>query len=367
MKFVISRSELSDLIKKIQNVVPQNPPMPILSHFLVEADGDELVFTASDLTVGASCRVKAKVLERGALSIPSKRFCQLIRELTDTQIEVFSDESTMVEIQAGSSIFRLHGMDKEGYPALPDLNEAIRFSVESSVLKECLYRTCFAVAKDDSRYALTGILMRIEPEKATFVGTDGKRLAKTEMPLSTTSEATGDYVLPLKAVDEIMKILGEEETATVYLTEDKVGVESGSSLLITKLIADDYPDFTQIANSNSEVEVSLHREELMTLLRQISLFADEEARSVRFSFTPGELILTANTAEVGEGTVSMPINFSSESIEIAFNPHYFQDILRHTRDETLQIGISDPFSPGVLTDSTDSLFILMPMRLNHDA
>lgn len=366
MKFVISRQELSALIRKIQNVVPQNAPIPILSHFLIEAEEDELIFTATDLTVGSRCRAKAKIYEKGSLSMPSKRFFQLVKELTEPNIEVTAADSEMAEIKAGSSRFRLHGMNKEEYPTLPDLKEATQFSIACETLKDQLYRTSFAVSKEDNRYVLTGVLMRIQGGKAIFVGTDGKRLAKTETPISLNPDFSGEYILPLKAVDEILKILGEESQATIYLKEDKVAVESGSTMMVTKLLSGDYPDFEQVIATKSEKKLSLHREELITLLRQISLFASETSHSVRFTFAPGELILTANCKDVGEGKVSMPVNYNDSKIEIAFNPFFFLDILRHSKDETVNLGISDSYNPGIITDSSNSLFIIMPMRLNDD-
>lgn len=366
MKFVISKSELSQLIRKIQNVVPQNAPIPILSHFLIEAEDDELVCTATDLTVGTRCSVPAKIHEKGSLSLPSKRFFQLVRELTDQNIEVVAADSEMAEIKAGSSRFRLHGMDKEEYPALPDLNEATQFTIPSAMLKDMLYRTSFAVSKEDNRYVLTGVLMRVEEGRAIFVGTDGKRLAKTETTIPLAPEFSGEFILPIKAVDEIVKMLTEDEMATIYLTDDKVAVEAGNTMLVTKLLSGDYPDFEQVIASQSEVGMTLHREELITLLRQISLFTNDTSHSARFSFLPGELVLTANCADVGEGKVSMPVNYEGEKIEIAFNPFYFLDILKHSKDETVNLGISDAFNPGIITDSSKSLFIIMPMRLNDD-
>jgi DNA polymerase-3 subunit beta len=364
MKFVVSRQELSNLIRKIQNVVPQNAPIPILSHFLIEATRDELIFTATDLTVGARCTTQAKIFEEGALSIPSRRFFQLIRELTESTIEVTVESGESAEIKAGSSRFRLHGMDKNDYPHLPDLTEATQFQISSEALKEMFYCTSFAVSKEDSRYVLTGVLMRIEKGRAIFVGTDGKRLAKTETAVGLPDDFRGEYILPLKAVEEIGKLLGEGEQSTVYLTDDKVAVESGSMLLITKLLSGDYPDFQQVIASQSEISITLHREELMTLLRQISLFTTENAHSVRFTFIPGELILTANSADIGEGKVSMPANYAGTKLEIAFNPHFFLDILRHSKDEIVNLGVSDSYNPGIITDSSSSLFIIMPMRLN---
>jgi DNA polymerase III subunit beta len=364
MRFVVAKQELVELIRKIQNIVPQNATIPILSHFLIEAQSDELILTATDLTVGTRVYIPAKVKEKGAISLPSRRFFQLLKELTDANLELSATPGEMANIQAGSSCFRLHAMDKSEYPSLPDLKEATQFKISGEVLKEMFYRTSFAVSKEDSRYVLTGVLVRIQNGKAIFVGTDGKRLAKTETPVFLPQDFSGEYILPLKAVDEIMKGTSDEEEATVYLTDDKVAVESGNGILITKLLTGDYPDFEQVIHTETAIPVVLHREELITMLRQISLFTSDTSHSVRFAFVPGELILTANSAEIGDAKVSMPINYSHEKLEIAFNPHFFLDILRHSKDETVTLGISDSYNPGVITDSTQSLFILMPMRLS---
>lgn len=367
MKFVVSRGELSNLIRKIQNIVPQNASVPILSHVLIEAsDADELVFTATDLVVGTRCAVKAKIQEKGALSLPSKRFFQLIRELTDANVEVNAADGEMAEIRSGSSRFRLHGMDKSEYPSLPDLRDCLKFTISGELLKEMFYRTAFAVSREDSRYVLTGVLMQIEEGHAIFVGTDGKRLAKVLSTITLDSEITGEYVIPIKAVEEIIKMIEDEGECTVYITDDKVAVESGNSILVTKLLSGDYPDFGQLINSKSEVKMQLHREELSVLLRQIALFTNNISQSVRFTFSPGELLLTANCIDVGEGKVSMPVDYDGPKIEIAFNPLFFLDILRHSRDETVTLGISDAFNPGVITDSSNSLFVIMPMRLNKE-
>ncbi|MCP5469876.1 MAG: DNA polymerase III subunit beta [Chlamydiales bacterium] len=366
MKFVVSRGELSNLIRKIQNIVPQNAPIPVLSHFLIEANGDELVFTATDLIVGTRCAAKAKIYEKGALSIPSKRFFQLVRELTDANIEVNAADGEMAEIKSGSSRFRLHGMDKNEYPSLPDLQDAVKFTISGELLKEMFYRTAFAVSREDNRYVLTGVLMRIENGRAIFVGTDGKRLAKVQTGIDLGPDVSGEYVIPLKAVEEMIKMIEDEGDCTVYITDDKVAVESGNTILVTKLLSGEYPDFEQVIASQSEVKMQLHREELIVLLRQIALFTNNTSQSVRFSFSPGELTLTANCTDVGEGKVSMPVNYEGSKLEIAFNPFFFLDILKHSRDETVTLGISDSFNPGVITDSTESLFIIMPMRLNEE-
>lgn len=364
MKFVVTRSELATLIKRVQNIVPQTPPLPVLSHVLVEAKQGELVFTATDLTVSTRCVVKAMVAKEGSLSLPSKRFFQLVRELEEGDLELVTQEQEIVEIRSGSSRFRMHGLNKEEYPTLPDLGETTSVTLASETLKEMFHRTAFTVAKEDNRFVLTGLLMRIEKGKAICVGTDGKRLARIEVPLDIASDFRKDYILPLKAVDEMIKLSSESERVTLFLGEDKVALECGNTLLVTRLLAGSFPDFQQIIAAKGTLHIELHREELTTLLRQIALFTTESTGSVRFTFMPGELILTANSAQVGDGTVSMPVNYAGNKLEIAFNPFYVLDILRHTKDETVTLTLSDTYNPGIITDSTTALFVIMPMRLD---
>lgn len=366
MKFIISKKELGNLIGQIQNVVAQKPTIPILSNLLVEAGNDELVFTATDLTVGMRCFTPAKIVEEGATTIPAKRFFQLIRELTASNVEVHSNGQDVTQVLAGTSHFKLNGKNKTEFPTLPDLTGATQFKIRHEALQEMFFRTSFAVSRDDSRYVLTGVYMQIAEGKATFVGTDGKRLAKAYTTVDIDPSFTGQYILPLKAVEEIIKILGDEGEATVYLMNDKIAVESESSIVITKLLSGDYPNVNRVIPESSDINVTLHREELISLLRQVSLFTTDASCSVRFSFSTGELRLMANNSEIGEGKVSMPVNYEGDNLDIAFNPTFFLDILRHNRDETVSLGITDSYNPGVITDSSTALFVIMPMRLNEE-
>jgi len=376
MKFVISTQELNYLISKLLNVIPQKPAVPILSNILIEAKNGELILTATDLTVGIRCFTEAKILEEGAITLPAKRLAQLVRELTAVNVEITTNQSDVTEIVAGSSRFKMHGMNRNEYPSLPDMEEAQQLRFSEKELKEMFIRTSFAVSREDNRYVLTGVYLSVENGNATFIGTDGKRLARTFKAISGETPVNGSYIIPLKAVEEITKNLGnDDDEATIFLMEDKIAVQSSDSIIVSKLLSGDYPDVNRVIPDQPETIVNLHREELTTLLRQISLFTAESAHSVRFTFTDGELMLTANTMDVGEGIVKMPVNYHGEKFEIAFNPNYFLDILRHGKSETVKMGLIDAFNPGVITDDDQEpvistgpspLYVLMPMRLGEE-
>lgn len=365
MKVIISKVDLAALIGKIQNIVPAKPAIPILANILVEAIDDQLILSATDLTVSMRVHAEAKVAQEGSITLPAKRFFQLVRELTAPQVEIHLQTPEIATINSGTSHFKIHGMTKEEFPALPDISNGTSIGLLTPTFKDMLSKTAFAAARDDSRQVLNGVLLQMMNSMATFIGTDGKKLAKAFTALDTSSTAQGSYILPIKAVEEIVRLLDpKEERVKVTLLQDKIAVEVGGSLLISKLISGQYPDISRIIPEKKKSPIQLHREELTSLLRQVSLFTSENSSSVRFTFTTGELHLSATSGEIGEGKVHMPANYGGEKIEIAFNPNYFLDILRHSKDETVNFEVSDSYNPGMITDSSNALFVLMPMRLD---
>jgi DNA polymerase-3 subunit beta len=366
MKAVIAKSDLVNLIGKIQSVVSAKPSIPILANVLIEAIDDQIIVSGTDLTVSMRCYMDAKVIEEGSIALPARRFFQLVRELTAPQVKISAQTNEIAEITTGSSVFKINGMNKAEFPSMPDLRGSPEIAFTSSQLKEILSKTVFAAARDDSRYTLNGIQLQVNSQQTTFIGTDGKRLAKVTALPSLEGTVQGSYVLPLKAVEEMVKMLDDsDQRATLSIASDKIALDYGQLTLVTKLLSGQFPDVERVIPTQMNHQFSIHREELVSLLRQISLFTSETSSSVRFTFEPGQLHLSAMSSEIGEGRVSMPVDFSGSRLEIAFNPFYLIDILRHSKDETVRFGLNDTHSPGLITDTTQAQFVLMPMRLSE--
>jgi DNA polymerase-3 subunit beta len=365
MKFSVAKEDLVQAISKLQNVVAVRPALPLLANFMIEAKGSELIFTATDLTVGIRCIVPAQVEEEGITTLPARRFFQLIREITSNQLQLSTNEQEMTQIHAGNSRFKILGMSRSEFPQLPDFDDEKSFEIDQKSLKAAFYKTSFAVSKEDSRYVLTGVLMHLDQNGAVFVGTDGKRLAKAPLAINNCS-LKGHYILPAKAVDEVLRCLDDsEKKIKVYVESDKVAFDLGSILLMTRLVSGEYPDFQRVIPSETKIEVHLHREELISLLRQVALFTAESSQSARFTLGDSELILSASSVDVGDCRVAMPLHYQGPRFDIAFNPNYFLDILRHSSDDAIKLGLIDPFNPGLISDSSGALFVLMPMRLSE--
>ncbi|MCF7806229.1 MAG: DNA polymerase III subunit beta [Simkaniaceae bacterium] len=367
MKLVISRSELVSLIGKIQNVVPSKPAIPILSNILIEAQDGQLIMSATDLTVSMKAYTDAKILKEGSIALPARRFFQLTRELTSPQIKLECDAHGIATIISGTSEFKLNGMNKSEFPSLPDLAAATTFSIQSDLLKDMLYRTSFAAARDDSRQVLNGIYTEIQDNTLTFVGTDGKRLAKIHESIDFPSSKKLHFIMPLKAVEEMTRILDGSEQAKFSIMSDKIALEVGSICLITKLLSGQYPDVDRVIPTQASMKsITLHKEELTTLLKQVSLFTSEMNYSVRFSFQDGQLRMQAVSNDIGEGKVNMPVDYHEDRLDIAFNPYFFIDILKHCKDETTTFGLTDSYNPGMITDSSSAQYVIMPMRLTNE-
>lgn len=371
MKFVLSTQELNFLINKIQNIVGIKPTMPILGNFLIEARNDSLTLTTTDLMIGIRCSTEAKIVQEGATTIPVKKFAQLIRELTAAEVEISSSPKEVTTVISGASKFKINGMHKNDFPALPDIQEAQTFTIKQSDLKDLFYRTSFAISREDTRYVLTGVCMQIANHTATLTATDGKRLARAQSQIETNAPFSSQSIIPLKAVDEILKNLTDDGEAQISILSDKIAINANNTLILTKLVAGEYPDINRIIPEETPAIITLHRDELTSILRQISLFMAENNQSVRFTFANGELKLTSNAKDIGEGDVSMPVNYFGPQLDIAFNPHFVLDILRHCKLEVVTIGLTDTFNPGLITDGEcegplsqiSPLFVIMPMRL----
>ncbi|MBY0528771.1 MAG: DNA polymerase III subunit beta [Rhabdochlamydiaceae bacterium] len=364
MKVIIPRVDLVTLIGKIQNIVASKPTVPILANILLEAIDDQLILSATDLSISVRAHTEAKVLEEGGITLPARKLFQLIRELTVPQVEIHSTSPETASINAGSSHFKIQGIHRNEFPAFPDLAQGICFSMHTNALKEMLTRTSFAAARDDTRQVLNGVYLQNANQLATFMGTDGKRLAKIHTSVDLPQEQSGSYIIPLKTVEEMVRVLdSKEEIAKITLMADKISLEVGPVTLISKLVSGQYPDVNRVIPETKSNPLSLHREELISLLKQVTLFTSDNNSSVRFTFETGQLHISAMSGDIGEGRVNMPVNYTGENLNIAFNPVYFLGILNHSKDETVNFNISDSYSPCLVTDSSTAQFVIMPMRM----
>jgi len=366
MHVIASRVDLLNISSKFQGIVPSKPALPILSNVLLVAEKGTLTVIATDLMMSLRISCPANVVTEGSMTLPSRRFFQLLREMTNSDVEIKIVDDKEALVKAGSSEFKLLMMPGHEYPHFPDMVNPSQFDISQAAFKTLLQRSAFSAAKEDSRHVLNGLQMRLESNRLTMTGTDGKRLSKLFTEGSFSFQAKTDAIIPLRAVEEMIKMIdGSDEDMHVMINQDRLMIQNANYRFVTQLISGQYPDVDRVIPVTEAKSISLHREELMSLLRQVSLFTSETNSSVRFTFESGTLHLSAISDKIGAGHVNMPVNFDGEPFQIAFNPGYFLDILRHTNDETVEFKATSPYTPGLITDSTQATFVIMPMRLDN--
>lgn len=366
MRIILSKTDILSAFQKIQSIVPAKPQMPILSNVLLLAIQDELTLTATDLSLSMKITIPAKVIEEGAIVLSSKRLSALIRELTSHEVEIATTPFHVAMIYAGSSQFKIPGMNPADFPEVPTLWDGIQVQFPTTLLKDMLSKTAFSAGRDETRPIFSSIHLHKNENSTVFTGADGKRVARTFTDLPLSPGWQGSFILPIRAAEEIIRLLDtKEETVSLHFLDGKISIQVGSVVLVSQLLSGQYPDISRIIPEKQTSSINLHREELITLLKQVSLFTSADRTSIRFTFTPGELHLSITGTDAGEGHVSMPINYQGDRMDVAFNPTFFLDILRHSKDETVQLNLKDGYNPGLITDSSSSLYVLMPMRLDN--
>lgn len=363
MKFRIARDAFLDSLQQVQHVVSTRTTLPILSNVLIEAKGDELRLTTTDLDVGVSGTAEAEISKEGSTTMPVKRLVSIIRELPDAEVEIAVDSKDVASITCGPSFFKIIGLAHGEFPPLPNFKEAKEYKIPQGLLRESLKKTSYAISNDETRYVLNGIFTAFKEGKLTLVATDGRRLAMVENDLEFPASNETDFIIPTKAVQELQRLLGEEGDAIARLSDNQIVFEVGSSVIVSKLIEGNYPNYRQVIPGEAKETLSLGREALLETARRVSLLSSEKSNSVKLVVGNGSINLTANSPDIGEAKESMAVSYSGKEIAIAFNPEFLMAPLRNLEDEEIQLDLIDEMSPGVLRGSGSFLYVLMPMRV----
>jgi len=365
MKFRISKEAFLDGLQKVQHVVSSKTTLPILSNVLLTARDGRLQLTTTDLDVGITGSVEAQVDKEGSTTLPARRLVSIVRELPASEIEVAVDSKNIASIRSGPSFFKIIGLGEAEFPALPDFTKAREFKIPQVVLRDGLRKTSYAISTDETRYVLNGIYTSFRDGKLTLVATDGRRLAMVDADLEFPASHETDVIVPSKAVNELQRLLGETGETVVKLTDNQISFQTGDTLLCSKLIDGNYPNYRQVIPGDSNERVVINREALLETVRRVSLLSSEKSNSVKLIFGENRIEVTANSPDVGEAQESMDVIYQGPAMQIAFNPEFLQAPLRNLDTETVYLDLIDEMSPGVIRIEGNFLYVLMPMRVTH--
>ncbi|MFO1476050.1 MAG: DNA polymerase III subunit beta [Verrucomicrobiota bacterium] len=369
MNLTIAKDQIINGLQAVQNVVSTRTTLPILSNVLLRTEDNKLEFTATDLDVTIACSVEAKVKKPGASTVPVKKLFGIVRELSNSDIELEIDDKNTTSIRSGASFYKINGLSADEFPPLPKFKEEKKVVLPQQTLKAMLKKTSFAISTDESRYVLNGIFISLKEHKMTMVATDGRRLALVDEELDISDKSQGEFIIPSKVVNELNRLLTDKGEVEIRYSENQASFtlkdEKGFSILIiTKLIEGNYPNYRQVIPGEVKERIALIREEFLHALKRAEIMTSDKSNSVKLAFGKNNLSITANSPDVGEARESLAINYKGKEMAIAFNPKYLIDPLNALANDEIFIELIDELSPGVLKINGPFLYVVMPMRLS---
>ena len=362
MKFKILRTTFLDGLKSVQNVIPSKSSQAILQNVLIEAVGNNLVMTTTDLYISIRSSVECDIIEEGSTTLPVKLLLNSVSKAAEGIIEVDIDSNECASIVAGSAKFRITGLPSSGFPNLPHDEDAYAYELDSQTLKEMIRKTSYAASQDDTRRTLKGVLMSFKDMKLTMVASDGRRLALVEKEIDFPSVAQRDIVLPFKAVQELQRSISGEGIIKVMVQKSQICFETGCMKLYSKLTDDVYPNFYQVIPKSCTESISVDRQLLLNAIDRVSVMTMDEAHSIKLIFDDNRLVVTSAVNEIGSASDEVAIKYSGEKIEIMFNPNYVMDPLKAIDDDEIKIELNNGHSPAVIKCSIPFLYVIMPLR-----
>jgi len=365
MKFQIDRDAFLDGLQQVQHVVGTRTTLPILSNVLIEASDGVLKLTTTDLDVGMSGQVEAEIEAGGATTLPARRLVSIIRELPSSEVSVEVDSDNVASVRSGPSFFKILGLDQDEFPPLPSFEGAREFTIEQKALKDALRKTSYSISTDETRYVLNGIFCSFKDSSLTLVATDGRRLAMVEQEIEFPQSNETDIIVPTKAINELQRLLADDGEVKISISDSQISFELNDSILVSKLIEGNYPNFRQVIPGEAKERVTLEREVLHHAVKRVALLANEKSNSIKLTFEPDQLHISANSPEIGEAKESISINYKGPEMSIAFNPEFLMAPLRNLDQDEVFIDLIDEMSPGVMKIDEPFIYVLMPMRVTQ--
>ncbi|MBQ3241068.1 MAG: DNA polymerase III subunit beta [Akkermansia sp.] len=362
MKFSLAKQVLLDGLNKVTGAVSTRPSMPILSNVLLSAADGELQLMTTNMELTIMTKVPCMVEKEGAVTLPAKKLQSIIRELRDGEVEV-DVKDTVATICCNRAKFKLNGLSADEFPGLPSFREVREFKVPQAMLNKGFRYTEFAIANDGMRYVLNGIYTCFQDGKLTLVATDGRRLALFENELEFPESQNVCIDIPSRAVAELHRLLGDAGDVMVRVTTNQAAFDFGDTLLITKLIDGNYPNYRQVIPSRYNERIVLPAPELNETVRRVSLLSSEKSNIVSFRFVLGVMQVQSSAKNMGEASEEMPIDYNGRELSIAFNADFVQAPLKAVGDSEVAIDLIDASSPGVMRVADEFLYVLMPIHV----
>ena len=367
MNIKINRETLLKPLSSVSGIVERRHTLPILSNLLLEANSEKMVLTATDLEMQISLAINTAIGGELSTTISAKKLLDICRALPDnTEINMATSDSR-VTVKAGKSKFNLQTLPAVDYPVMTKAvgTDTVSISLGQSTLKRLFKQVEFAMAQQDIRYYLNGLLFEVNGNQLNIVGTDGHRLSFTSIHLDQNYNKT-EVILPRKTVIELIKLLNEtEELVSVELYKGQVSFNFNDIQLISKVIDGKFPDYTRVIPEGHNNQFTIDRVQFLTSLQRASILSNEKYRGIRMMIADNNLKLISTNTEQEEAEEELEIHYQQDPIDIGFNVTYLIDVLTNIQDEKVNLAFLDTNSSCLFTipNNNDYKYVVMPMRI----
>jgi DNA polymerase-3 subunit beta len=365
----IEKKDLLDGVQLVQSVVDKKNTIPVLANILLEAEPQTSTvrLVATNLEVGMSTKVPMNEGTEGSITLPAQKIFEILRELPDAPINLTVADNNRMTLKCANAHFELAGLPKSDFPELPSLPSQDMIVFPQAVLREMIAKTAFAVSHDESRYALTGLLLSIKPQEISMVATDGHRLAFISKPHNIELGSTlVDVIIPLKAITEVKKLCESGGSISINLSDTQIAFRTEWTMLVSRLIDAQFPDYKQVIPQDSRVQVTVEKESFYRAVRRVALLCSD-SKLLKFTVGAQRLGLVSNDPNLGEAAESLPVDYAGDELTIGFNAKYVLDFLSVINGDKIRIGLNDSISPGLLTSEAEAdaglSYVIMPMRV----
>lgn len=366
MRFTLQREALLKPLSQVVNVVERRQTMPVLANLLLQVEDDQLSVTASDLEVELVSRIGVAGSEAGATTIPARKLFDIVRALPDGSAVTVSLGSERATVSALRSRFTLSTLPAADFPAADELEVVERVQLPESVLKELIERTAFAMAQQDVRFYLNGLLFDLFESQLRCVATDGHRLASCEASLPTGVMSRRQLILPRKGVLELQRLLeGSDAMIELEIGRSHVRARRNDVTFTSKLIDGRFPDYEAVIPIGADRIVKVQREVLRSALQRAAILSNEKYRGVKLEVSRDQLRIAAHNPEQEEAIEEIEAETTVEGLSIGFNVAYLMEAIASLRGEQIVLQLRDANSSALVreADSEACRQVVMPLRL----